>query len=87
MRSSSASVTAKPSSSRRKKRSAVQPATARACSYSAKVGAVTSARFGFSASAIRKIRSAAPLPHKMLCGGTPNVPDSFFRSARHNGSG
>ena len=45
------------------------------------------ARFGFSASARRKMRSAAPLPHKMLCGGTPKALDSFSRSARHNGSG
>ena len=63
MRSSSASVTAKPASSCRKKRSAVQPATARACLWSGKGGRRDERPLRLSASASRKIRSAAPLPH------------------------
>ena len=65
-----ASVTAKSSLSRRKCRRTVQPAVSSAAAYSAKVGAGSSAVRGFDAHTSRKIRSAAPLPHRICAAGT-----------------
>ena len=87
MAAQNASVTAKFSCSRKKKRSTVQPTLSKAVAYSAKVGAVTSARRGFLAQTNRKIRSAAPLPQRICSAGTPSWSASFARSSRHRGSG
>ena len=82
-----ASVTAKSSASRRKKRSTVQPTVSSAAAYSANVGAVTSALRGRLAHTSRKIRSAAPLPQRSCSAGTPSCAASFSRRARQKGSG
>ena len=87
MAAQNASVTAKSSCSRKKKRSTVQPMLSNAVAYSAKVGAVTSARRGFRAQTSRKMRSAAPLPQRICSAGTPSWSASFARSSRHRGSG
>ena len=64
-----------------------QPTLFKAVAYSAKVGAVTSARRGFLAQTSRKMRSAAPLPQRICSAGTPSWSASFARSSRHRGSG
>ena len=82
-----ASVTAKSSLSRRKCRRTVQPAVSSAAAYSAKVGAGSRAVRGFAAHTSRKIRSAAPLPHRICAAGTVSCTASFARKARQKGSG
>ena len=69
MAAQNASVTAKSSCYRKKKRSTVQPTLSKAVAYSAKVGAVTNARRGFLAQTSRKMRSAAPLPQRICSAG------------------
>ena len=50
-----------------------------------KVGAVTRACRGRSASTRRKIRSAAPLPHRICSMGTPLLPGNGLAQARGTG--
>ena len=85
--STRASVGAKSFASSRKKRFTSHPAVSKAEAYSAKVGAVTSALWGFAAQTSRKMRSAAPLPQRICSCGTPSARLSAARRVRQRGSG
>ena len=87
MASRKPSSSRKPSASRSRYRSTVQPTASSAASYSAKAGAVTSARPGRRASAARQIKSAAPLPHSTHSAGTPSACPMASDRARQRGSG